>query len=196
MPAGPVKLCLATSYELCLSNCKDTTAYPKCNYLHSWSELTLSLVGSDACFSGSVVMPSNILTMTLKSGRSYNYRMIASECHTYYTQYNTDFEITWRRAWVLDKHFFFNSSLFPPLLYAQPNLDLNLAWRTHFHDLFINPQCACAARVTVLGVCVCVCVCVSVCLHLFSPYRDQARLISDTNSSSASRAWKVMWRFA
>ena len=30
----------------------------------------------------------------------------------------------------------------------------------------INPRRACAARVTVLGLCV--------CLHLFSPYRDQA----------------------
>ena len=42
------------------------------------------------------------------------------------------------------------------------------------HCQFINPWCACAARVTVLGlsvcvcVCVCVSVCVSVCLSLFS----------------------------
>jgi len=36
--------------------------------------------------------------------------------------------------------------------------------------MLINPQRACAARVTVLGLCVCV----RVCLHLFSPYRDQA----------------------
>ena len=49
----------------------------------------------------------------------------------------------------------------------------------------IHPWHACAVRVTVLGlcvrvcVCVCVCVCVylSVCLHLFSPYRDQAGVI-------------------
>jgi len=34
----------------------------------------------------------------------------------------------------------------------------------------INPRRAGAARVTVLGLCVCV----SVCLHLFSPYREQA----------------------
>ena len=33
---------------------------------------------------------------------------------------------------------FFSPLLFLPLLiYAQPNLDLNLAWRTHFHDWFV-----------------------------------------------------------
>jgi len=36
----------------------------------------------------------------------------------------------------------------------------------------VNPRRTCAARVTVLGLCVSVCV--YVCLHLFSPYRDQA----------------------
>ena len=34
---------------------------------------------------------------------------------------------------------------------------------------FINPQHACAARVTVLAVSVCVCVCVSVCLSVTTP---------------------------
>ena len=36
----------------------------------------------------------------------------------------------------------------------------------------VNPQRACAARVTVLGLCVCVCV--SVCLRLFSHYRQRS----------------------
>jgi len=58
----------------------------------------------------------------------------------------------------------------------------------------INPQRACAARVTVLGLCVFVCL--SVCL---SPpilaLQGPSRLISDTNGSSATRAQKVMWQF-
>ena len=41
-------------------------------------------------------------------------------------------------AWVLVNQFHFFIPLSPPLLlYAQPNLDLSLAWRTHFHDFLI-----------------------------------------------------------
>jgi len=43
-----------------------------------------------------------------------------------------------------------------------------------------------------LGLCVCVCVCLS---PLILALQGPSRLISDTNSSGATRARKVMWRF-
>jgi len=45
-------------------------------------------------------------------------------------------------------------------------------------------------------VCVSVCVCLSVCLSpLILALQGPSRLISDTNDSSTTMAWKVMWRF-
>jgi len=54
----------------------------------------------------------------------------------------------------------------------------------------INPRRACTARVTVLGLCVCVCL-----SPLFLALQGPSQLISDTNGSSATRAWKIMWQF-
>ena len=54
----------------------------------------------------------------------------------------------------------------------------------------INPRRACAARVTVVVLCVCVCVSTTI-LGL----QATRRLMSDTNSFSATRARKIMWQF-
>ena len=62
----------------------------------------------------------------------------------------------------------------------------------------INPRREYAARVTVVVLCVCLFVCLFVCLRLFSHYRLRQPtrwLMSDTNSFSATRARKIMWRF-
>ena len=56
----------------------------------------------------------------------------------------------------------------------------------------VNPRRACAARVTVVGLCVCLSVCLSTTILALQAMR---RLMSDTNSFSATRAWKIMWRF-
>ena len=56
------------------------------------------------------------------------------------------------------------------------------------HYSIINPRCACAAKVTV----VVLCVCVSATILALQATR---RLMSDTNSFSATRARKIMWRF-
>ena len=54
---------------------------------------------------------------------------------------------------------------------------------------FINPRRACAARVTVVGLCVCLFVCLSVCLSTtILALQATRRLMSDTNSFSATRA--------
>ena len=53
----------------------------------------------------------------------------------------------------------------------------------------VNPRHACAARVTVVGLCVCVFVCLSVCQSTtILALQATRRLISDTNSFSATRA--------
>ena len=64
--------------------------------------------------------------MTLKLGRSYNYRMIASECYTYYKQYNTDLNYMYVRtcAGVLVKQFFLIPYFFPHYLYFVVRHDL------------------------------------------------------------------------
>ena len=59
-------------------------------------------------------------------------------------------------------------------------------------SIVINPRRACAARVTVIVLCVCVCVCVSTTIL---GLQATMRLMSDTNSFSATRARKIMWRF-
>ena len=51
----------------------------------------------------------------------------------------------------------------------------------------INPRRACAARVTVIVLCVCLSVCVSTTILALQATR---RLMSDTNSFSATRARK------
>ena len=56
----------------------------------------------------------------------------------------------------------------------------------------INPRRACAARVTVVVLCVCLFVCLSETILALQATR---RLMSDTNSFSATRARKLMWRF-
>ena len=56
----------------------------------------------------------------------------------------------------------------------------------------VNPRRACAARVTVVALCVCLSVCVSATILGLQATR---RLMSDTNSFSATRAGKIMWRF-
>ena len=54
---------------------------------------------------------------------------------------------------------------------------------------FINPRRACAARVTVVVLCVCPSVCLSVCLSAtILGLQATRRLMSDTNSFSATRA--------
>ena len=63
----------------------------------------------------------------------------------------------------------------------------------HIHNAqhsrsLVNPRRACAARVTV----VVLCVCVSTTILGLQATR---RLMSDTNSFSATRARKIMWRF-
>ena len=56
------------------------------------------------------------------------------------------------------------------------------------HDI-INPRRACAARVTVVGLCVCLFVCLFVCLSTtILALQATRRLMSDTNSYSATRA--------
>ena len=57
-------------------------------------------------------------------------------------------------------------------------------------DDIINPRRACAARVTVVVLCVCVSVCVSTTILGLQATR---RLMSDTNSFSATRERKIMW---
>ena len=56
-----------------------------------------------------------------------------------------------------------------------------------------------AARVTVVVLCVCLSVCLSVCLFLLSAtilvLQATRRLMNDTDSFSATRARKIMWRF-
>ena len=55
--------------------------------------------------------------------------------------------------------------------------------------VLVNPRRACAARVTVLGLCVCLFVCLSVCLSTtILALQATRRLMSDTNSFSATRA--------
>ena len=51
--------------------------------------------------------------------------------------------------------------------------------------VLINPRRACAARVTVVGLCVCLFVCLSATILALQATR---RLMSDTNSFSATRA--------
>ena len=64
------------------------------------------------------------------------------------------------------------------------------------HCCLINPRRACAARVTVIVLCVCLSVCLSFCLSTtILGLQATRRLISDTNIFSATRAWKIMWRF-
>ena len=58
--------------------------------------------------------------------------------------------------------------------------------------IIINPWRACAARVTVVVLCVCLFVCLSTTILALQATR---RLLSDTNSFSATRARKLMWRF-
>ena len=60
----------------------------------------------------------------------------------------------------------------------------------------INPRRACAARVTVvvLRVSVCLSVCLFVCLSpTILALQATRRLMSDTNSFSATKARKTMW---
>ena len=53
----------------------------------------------------------------------------------------------------------------------------------------INPRRACAARVTVVVLCVCVSVCLCVCVSgTILGLQATRRLMSDTNSFSATRA--------
>ena len=62
----------------------------------------------------------------------------------------------------------------------------------------INPRRECVARVTVVVVCVRLFICLFVCLRLYSHYRLRQPtrwLTSHTNSFSATRARKTMWRF-
>ena len=54
-------------------------------------------------------------------------------------------------------------------------------------ELLVNPRRACAARVTVVGLCVCPSVCLST--TILAPQATR-RLMSDTNSFSATRACK------
>ena len=58
--------------------------------------------------------------------------------------------------------------------------------------ILVNPRRACAARVTVVVLCVCLFVCLSVTILALQATR---RLMSDTNSYSATRVRKVIWRF-
>ena len=62
------------------------------------------------------------------------------------------------------------------------------------------PRRACAARVTVVVLCVCLSVCLFVCLFVclsatILVLQATRRLMDDTNSFSATRARKRMWRF-
>ena len=57
--------------------------------------------------------------------------------------------------------------------------------------IFINPRRACATRVTV----VVLSVRLSVCAHSILGLQATRRLMSDTNSFSATRERKIMWRF-
>ena len=61
----------------------------------------------------------------------------------------------------------------------------------------INSRRPCTARVTVVVLCVSLCmsVCLSVCLRLFLFYRLRGGLLLYTNTFSATRAKKIMWRF-
>ena len=59
--------------------------------------------------------------------------------------------------------------------------------------IIINPRRSCAARVTVVVLCVCVCVCVCVSTTILG-LQATRRLMSDTNSFSATRARKTTWR--
>ena len=63
-----------------------------------------------------------------------------------------------------------------------------------FIQLCLNPRRACAARVTVVVLCVCLSVCLSVSTTILG-LQATRRLMSDTNSFSATRARKIMWRF-
>ena len=58
-----------------------------------------------------------------------------------------------------------------------------------FGHIIINPRRACAARVTVVVLCVSLFVCLSTTILVLQATR---RLMSDTNSFSATRAWKLM----
>ena len=62
---------------------------------------------------------------------------------------------------------------------------------SHNYSTIINPRRACAARVTV----VVLSVCLSVCAHSILGLQATRRLMSDTNSFSATRERKIMWRF-
>ena len=59
----------------------------------------------------------------------------------------------------------------------------------------INPRRACAARVTVVVLSVRQSVRLSVCAHSILGLQATRRLMSDTNSFSATRERKIMWRF-
>ena len=55
--------------------------------------------------------------------------------------------------------------------------------------VLVNPRRACAVRVTVVGLCVCLSVCLFVCLSTtILTLQATRRLMSDTNSFSATRA--------
>ena len=58
--------------------------------------------------------------------------------------------------------------------------------------IVINPRRACAVRVTVVVLCVCLSVCLSTTILTLQATR---RLMNDTNSFSAIRARKRIWRF-
>ena len=60
----------------------------------------------------------------------------------------------------------------------------------------VNPQHACAARVTVVVLCVCLSTCLSVRLYrLILALQASDWLMSNTNGSSATSAQKLMWQF-
>jgi len=74
----------------------------------------------------------------------YEYNLFSLVHMTYWTTPRFEpanfFFLSFLCAGVLVNQFLFFPPLFvPPLLiYAQPNLDLNLAWRTHSHDFLIS----------------------------------------------------------
>ena len=72
------------------------------------------------------------------------------------------------------------------------SLVLEVHVHVHTAHTVINPRRACAARVTVVVLCVCLSVCLSTTILAL---QATTRLMSDTNSFSATRARKIMWRF-
>ena len=64
---------------------------------------------------------------------------------------------------------------------------------TELTSHIINPQRACAAKVTVVGLSVCLSVCLSTRILALQATR---RPISDTSGFRTMRAWNVKWRFS